>query len=48
MQLALSISGFTEEICKAVEQSASSGMAAANTDRELLKNHLSIQSISAT
>ena len=40
MQLALSISDFAEEICKAVEQSASPEMPVANTNRELLKNRL--------
>jgi hypothetical protein len=40
MQLALSISDFAEEICKAVEQSAPPEMAVANTNRELLKHRL--------
>lgn len=40
MPVALSISDFAEEICKAVEQSAASEMAVANTNRELLKNRL--------
>ncbi|MCI0695201.1 hypothetical protein L0337_24735 [candidate division KSB1 bacterium] len=40
MQLALSIPDVAEEICKAVEQSASPEMAVVNTNRELLKNRL--------